>query len=279
MEIFGRNIKVVIESIAKDTKVFSSEDDFRIEFDAQFGTRATSTIKIWNALPSTVEMCKPQKANSKESKYAKIELSVGFGEDLFLLTSASILSVEQIINGLDRVLEIKAVAKSDLLQNVYVLDTYENQTVSSIIRNIFSSNSISSYSINLEDNSIIPSISLNGTLQRTLSELCKKANAVWYERNGKLFVESKSARSKRDSELIVLNSESGLLGSPEVSGTKLKVRSLLNSKLNYGTVFQMEFKDVLNDQMVKGDYKVQNGKHFGGNKTQDFTTELECVKV
>lgn len=279
MQLFGRNIQLLIESTKKETKIFSSKNNFTIEFDIQFGTRASGLIKIWNVLPSTVEMCKPELySNGKVKSYAKVELSAGYGDDLYLLTSASILSVEQKLEGVDKILEIKCGAKQDLLTSNYIIETYQNQTASSILRNIFLINKIVSYSINLDDDPIIPSISFNGNLKAALIDITRKAKAIYYEKYGKIYIESKEAKGKRESEIVFLGSLSGLIGTPEINGPKLKVRSLLNPKLNYGNIFFLQYKDQLNGGYVEGEYKVLNGKHYGGNKVQNYYTDLECIK-
>lgn len=272
MQFFGRKITVSIESPKKETKLFSSEDGFTIEFDNEFGTRATSKIKIWNVLPSTVEMCKPVK-----DQFSTVELSAGYGEDMYLLTSAKIISVEQKANGVDRVLEINAGARVDVLQN-YFSETFENLPVSMILRQMFLKNGIAAYSVRLDNDPLVSNIALNGTIQNALVELSKRASAVWYVQNGKIFIESKDAKAKRESNLLHLSSLSGLIGSPETKGVNLKVRSLLNPNLNYGTLFSLQYKDPLSDKYIEGNYKVLNGKHFGGNRIQSYYTDFECVK-
>lgn len=285
-KLFGRNIELVLESTrstgsgqAKETKTFSSKDGFSIEFDVQFGTRASSTVKIYNVLPSTVEMCKPEKSNSKQIKSAKLELSAGYGDELSLLLSANILSYEQKISGVDRILEIKAGSNVDVLQNTYVVETYQNQTMPAILKNIFQSNSISFYEINLDSSEVVSSISFANTLQNVLVDICKKAKAVFYMRNGKIIIETKEAKGKRESDLVFLSNESGLIGSPEINGSKLKVKSLLNPNLNAGQVFAMDYFSAFENKTISGNYKIGNGKHSGGDKIQSFFTELECVKV
>lgn len=270
MQLFERNIEVLIESPNGKTKIFSSKAGFTIEFDIQFGTRASGIVKISNVLSSTLEMCKPENPGTKKVKYANVELSAGYKDDLYLLTSASILSVEQKIKGVDKILEIKCGAKQDVLTTNYIIETYQNTFASLILKSIFLKNRITAYSINLDSDPVIPSISFSGNLKNALIEITKKTNAVWYEKNGKIYVESKNAKAKRDVEVVSLGSRSGLINSPETNGVKLKLRSLLNPKLNYGSVFYLE--------NLKDYYKVLNGKHFGGNKIQNYYTDLECIK-
>lgn len=102
MHLFSRNVQVRIESVDGQAKMFKSEDGFTIEFECGFGTRATSKVKLWNVLNSAVEMC-----NSKNNKRAKLELYAGYEEEIYLLTSAYILSHDVKKSGADRVLEIQ----------------------------------------------------------------------------------------------------------------------------------------------------------------------------
>ena len=278
MILFGRKIELTLISAKNETKTFSSSDGFTIEFEIGFGQKAISTVKIYNVLPVTVDMCRPDKAGTKQVKFAKIELSAGYDDEITKLLSANIISIEQKQNGIDTILEIKAAANVNILQNSYVLDTYENQTARQIFTSLFSKNNVTGYEINLLNDSIISSIAFNGTLQDAIKSMCKKANANFFVNNGKIYINSNNYKGLSLPEVVILSKDSGLIGIPEVSGNKIKVKSLLAPKLTTGIIFKLEYFEFATQKNVSINCLIGNGKHFGGNKIDSFYTEFECVK-
>lgn len=278
MILFGRNIELTIISTKNDTKLFSSKDGFSIEFDIGFGTKSISTIKVYNVLPVTVEMCKPEKAGTKQVKFAKVELSAGYGDEITKILSANIISIEEKQNGIDRILEIKAGANVNILQNSYVLETFEKQTTKQILTKLFSMNKVTAYEINLMNDSVISSIALSGTLLDAVKSICKKVDAIFFVNNGKIFINSKNYKGLATQEVVILAKDSGLIGIPEISGNKIKVKCLLTPSLITGVIFKLEYFENSTQKKLSIDCLVGNGKHHGGNKIDSFYTEFECAK-
>ncbi|HNE56470.1 MAG TPA: hypothetical protein PK079_25130, partial [Leptospiraceae bacterium] len=136
--LYARHIEVKIEPVEGEAKVYSYVhgsylDCFSIEFDVAMGLKAAAfTVKLYNVLKTTVDLCKPQ-IKGKSKQFPKIYLSAGYGNDIALLASGDIASYEYKVSDTDSILEIKSINSISKTFNTVITKTFTNQTANQII--------------------------------------------------------------------------------------------------------------------------------------------------
>ncbi len=275
--IFGRQIELKIESVDGNSKTFFSghefEDDFHIEFAVEMGKGFTA--KIYNVLRQTFSLC-----DIKDKKFAKLELYAGYREGInpSLIASGDIITSQYKISNVDRVLEIKGVQKSIEFFSQTTPVTYFNATINAILEAVLQKNNIRKYQINFFDSKLIPQFVSSENLKKDLDELCKKAKLIHYFSRGILVIEPAEFKKQKLSEIVLLDRESGMIGSPERKGLNYQIKSLLNPELAVGEFVRVNYRDNASDEKIESEFKILSGKHTADLQNQ-FYTEFECVKV
>ena len=281
MQLFKRSIRVQIISVSGDVKIFDSKN-FTIEFTSEFGGKSPSTVKLFNVLDSTADMCRYQTVWDNKLKihipvkFASVELFAGYNEEYSKLISAQIVSHEMKRSGTERILEIKAGAFASSMNQI-VMNTYEFVPASEVFRDLFRKADIPNYELKLDEDLVIDRISLTGTVDKAVNDLCARTKSRMIVRYGKIIIEGN--KWKLPSEIVLLSRESGLIGSPLKNGTKWKVKSLLNPMLTAGEVFELQYSPSTESVMFKDQLKIIFGHHSGSNRSENFYTEFECVKA
>lgn len=275
MQFFKRSIRVQIISVSGDVKIFDSKN-FTVEFTSEFGGKSPSTVKLFNVLDSTADMCRPELKGNVPVKFASVELFAGYNEEYSKLISAQIVSHEMKRSGTERILEIKAGAFASSMNQI-VMNTYEFVPASEVFRDLFRKADIPNYELKLDDDLVIDRISLTGTVDKAVNDLCARTKSRMIVRYGKIIIEGN--KWKLPSEIVLLSRESGLIGSPLKNGTKWKVKSLLNPMLTAGEVFELQYSPSTESVTFKDQLKIISGHHSGSNRSENFYTEFECVKA
>jgi hypothetical protein len=133
-----------------------------------------------------------------------------------------------------------------------------------------------------------------------LRDICTSAGASWSIQNGKLVVIPLTGYLP--GEAVVLNSATGMIGIPEVTEGGIRVRCLINSRLQIGGLIQLNSADIrkafLNGtwawspqrleaytgilpKVLPGDgfYKVYVLEYSGDTRGQDWYADIVCLAV
>lgn len=110
---------------------------------------------------------------------------------------------------------------------------------------------------------------MSGPVQKELDRLTKTYGLDWSIQNGQLQLLA-SGDAIEPGDAIVLNSDTGMIGSPE-SGENgvVEVRSLLIPQLTPGRVVKLE------SRQVNGFYRVEKTTYQGDTRGQDWYADLE----
>lgn len=102
------------------------------------------------------------------------------------------------------------------------------------------------------------------------------------------------------SEAVVLNSDTGMIGRPQMTTLGVNVECLLNPKLNVGVIVKIENSKIIREayqtevstsammsnfastdyyESVDGYYKIIARQHVGDNRGNEWTTSLICTAV
>ena len=135
---------------------------------------------------------------------------------------------------------------------------------------------------------------LAGSTRRVLDVFAREHGAAWSIQDG--YLDIVAADAALPVEAIVVNSETGMLGAPEVSGKGIKVKMLLNPQVRINGMIILDNNNIkiqalqqyTNGPKVRdkklirldpdGRYKVYKLKHEGDTRG-DGSTEVECVAL
>ena len=245
-------------------------DKFDIDFRVPFSTKEEpdiSEVKIFNLSQSTI--------SSIESK-AYVILNAGYKGDVGNILSGKIESINTEWQGVDKITTIKVSDGGFEWRDTKTQKTYQAGSTAKYIMNDLAS------MLGLEVAEISPKKdivyqlgkSISGSVEAALRRLVKDTESKMYINKGRLYIRDKNKGTETG---FLLNSEHGLIGSPEKideedekgnKTIKYKVQSLLNHKISTDSLIQIESKTI------NGNYRVESGVHFG-----DFTTEMIVVPI
>jgi hypothetical protein len=129
-----------------------------------------------------------------------------------------------------------------------------------------------------------------------MAELAKKNNCRWSIQNGVVTLIPESGYLP--GEAIVINSSTGMIGTPESTDNGIMIRCQLNPFIKIGRAVKINNKDI-NQAVVKsqfgfpsyqslyypatvtgaGLYRVLVAEHFGDTRGQDWYTDLTCLSI
>ena len=110
---------------------------------------------------------------------------------------------------------------------------------------------------------------VSGTFKSVLDKICKNQKLKWQITDGILNIYPKE--QNLSDEIIKLDSNSGLIGSPEPTEEGYKFTSLLRHDINIGTLLEVEA------ELIKGRFIVINLTHNGELDSNQWFTVCECM--
>lgn len=248
-------------------------DDFRIEFDVPFSTSKDpdiAEVSIYNLSKESI--------SAIESKAYTI-LNVGYKGDIGNILSGKVESISTKWDKVDKITTIKVSDGGFEWRNTRIQKTYAKGSTAKYIMQDLSG------LLGLEVAEVSPKNDITYQLGRTISGDVEKAlkglvadtDSKMYINKGKLYIRDKN---KGTSIGFLLNSDTGLLGSPEKveeenakkkKVTKYNVKCLLNHKITTDSIIQIE------SRTVSGNYRVESGSHICNGS--EFITEMVVVPM
>jgi hypothetical protein len=277
--LYKRVLSCELESSNGERKTFLHNIDegslFRIDFTAEF--TGSATVSLYNVNEVTINMVKSTKVSGK-TKFANLQLQAGYDKDIYLISTGEIVQSLVKRNQADKILELKISPKANLLTE-YAIPKQYNGTLQTILKQFLLDNGILSYEIlTLLGMDQIMDFASTGTVEQNLSRICKLLKAEYYLYLGKLVIATKDQSSFLKNQKVILDKESGLIGSPVVKGAGYTVKSLLNPKIAMNQVLEIGFNDPSDfTKPIKRDFIVKSGKHFGSSFSNDFYTEFDVI--
>lgn len=219
-----------------------------------------------------------------QKKFTKIQLSAGYGNNIGLIFKGEIRNTFQSRKGVDKVATIYSGDGEKDWQNAIFNKTYtENISIKTIIQDLFKTFKNSG----LGDLDGIPDVkdklrgqALSGSSKDILDKYADEYNFEWSIQDGNIIV-SKNDGLLRKNEAVLINSKTGMIGTPTVTEIGADVTTLLNPKLlpNFG--FKIEsinaefqignlfFRDIKRTS-AEGLYKVQEVNFRGDSREGEW---------
>lgn len=272
--LYGRHIEVTIRGTDGKNKTFTSLPDnserFSIEFDVKFEEKAVSTIKLYNILTSTIDLCKASKKD-----FANVQLIAGYEGFINPICTGKIIDYIIRQTGSNKILELK-IANISLTK---IASNFVKTKASKILENLLDNAGIK-YNFQITYDPEIEQIALTGNVMTAVDIICNLISAdYYYKENDILNIVSISKNPTE--QIIFLDRTSGLIGHPEFNAKikGYKVKSLLNGKIQKGNLVELKFNELSNNEVKQIKAKVKTGRHIGSSFSANYYTEFDCEKV
>lgn len=240
------------------------------EFETNFSTDSdgnTGNIKLYNLSEETIALFK---------KGQLFTLSAGYRDDLGIILLGVIVSATTTWEGTEKITTAVIGDCTDRWLNVTINKTWRaGIKASEVAKDVVANLGLGTDGISIpKDITYSRGKTFSCTCKRALEELARDLGLKLHFTGGKLYLKP---TEKGLTEVVVLNSDSGLMGSPEKvetdrekPGKRCKVQSLLNYRLRSDAVVKIESKTI------QGLWRIDKGKHVLNG--DDFHTEMEVVK-
>lgn len=258
MRLYKRIIRVVIGQEDSDAL---SIDGLYIQIDIKKMISAKpneGTVSIFNLSDAT--------ENQIKDKGIRIRVFAGYDERPVLIHDGDIRRVDRDRVKVDRITIINLGGNVIKLSQAFFNKSYAGQVS---VRQIVS-DSIPSFNIDATDLDQIPDdaflydFSFTGRTSDLLDKILNPIKVQWFESDNLIKF---SAGKKAFENVVLLNQNTGLIGSPSVTDKGTKFRSVLNGRILLNEKINIE------SRLVNGVYKVIQILHKGDNRDGEFVTE------
>lgn len=245
-------------------------------------------IKIYNLSPDNETKIKKE--------YDDIVLNAGFKDETRLIFRGNLKYVYQYRDGNDHITEIHggdgdADFKNSVMNETLAAGTTRKQLVDRAVKS-FSGGTIAGTTQVGSDQGLPRGQVVSGNTRHILNKVAKDVGANWSIQDGALQIVS--TRDVLPGQAFEINSDTGLLGAPEISDKGISLKMLLNAKLRVNGSVKLNNNDIkakkqkqnkpksgqTNKAPVRldpdGIYKVIKLKHVGDNRGEAFT-EILCI--
>lgn len=258
MRLYKRIIKTVI----------GQEDNTAISIDALYtqieikklisGKPNEGFVKIFNLAEST--------ENQIKENGIRVRVLAGHDNRPVLLHDGDIRRVERDRIGVDRVTIITLGGNAFKLSNAIFNKSYAGQVqVKQIVVDAIPTFNIEGTDIDqIPEDAFLYDFSFTGKTGDLLDKILNPINVQWFENDN--FIKF-SLKGQALDNVIVLNKDTGLIGSASITDKGVKFMSVLNGQITLNNRVKIE------STLVNGVYKVVQVLHKGDNREGDFITE------
>lgn len=255
----------------------------------------TAYIRVWNLSRDT--------ANRVQNEFDHVSLQAGYGEPGIIFDGTIVQVKKGAENAKDRYVDIMASDLDEFYNFTLVSKTLAaGSTQKDRLDAVMAAGKASGAKLG----SIPDNLGTGGTLPRgkvlfgmareQMNDIAKTAEASWFVQNGKVNLVKNTGYLP--DEIVVLNSETGMIGVPEATNSGIEIMSLLNPKLRTGCRVQVDNASITTTNVKQqgafptygainlpaslsadGVYRVLVSEHAGDNRGPQFETKLTCLSV
>lgn len=257
----------------------------------------TAVIRIWNLSDDT--------ANQIRNEFDHVSLQAGYLDPgpAMIFDGTIVQTKKGAENAIDSFLEIYASDLDELYNFTLVSKTHAaGSTAKDRVNSIAQAAQASGATLG----HVPDSLGTGGTLPRgkvmfgmareQMNDIAKSTNTSWFVENGKIHIVEDTGYLPGD--IVVINSETGMIGVPQQTNAGIEVGCLLNPNIKVGTRIQLNNADIASTKVnqqgafptygsinlvasksADGVYRVLVKEHFGDNRGNEFRTQLTCLSV
>lgn len=278
--------------IAADADAGIDLSELHIRFQVRNTTAQTlkrAEIRIYNLNQDT--------ARKIQNEFTRVELSAGYGDEVGLIFQGQIAQIQVgRENATDSYVHIFA-QDGDAAYNFATTNRTlakgwtPDQFYSALLQDLSSFGLTAGYKPDFSAESASRGMACYGMTRDHLRNLAEQQGCEWSIEDGKLnFIKLSSFLP---GEAVVLNSSSGMIGTPEMTIQGLVVRSLLNSNIKSGGQIKIDNASIASltinipyagNEVVPGTdadgyYVSRVVQHVGDNRGLEWYTSMICVAV
>lgn len=258
MDKFQRNYRLLVET--QNGEIIEIDPPFTMEFDIQRNVLQSTnvgSVRVYNLAKETRR--KIYKDDFTYDVYLKFQLMAGYGATMPTIFKGNLKRAWSVREGVDFITTIEGFDGGDALINSQINEAFKSGTpTNKVMETILASFQNRNVSIGAIG-------SFPGTLPRGNSVSGNSADLANALSKGGFFVDLEKAYCLNDSEciagsLLVINSDSGLLGTPVRDKTTLTFDILFEPRILIGQLITL---DSITGDNFNGDYRVISVKHRG----------------
>jgi hypothetical protein len=273
-----------------DLTIIPTDGESRIIKQLRVNFEITKSILSFpNLCKLTIYNPNEDTLSALQKKYTKIVLNAGYEGDLRLLFKGEIRNVFQSKGGTDRVVTIYAGDGERDWQNATFNKTFtENVTISSAIEEVLKSfKEVTTGVING-----LPQVAdklrgqtLSGSSKDILDGFADEYGFDWNIQDGEVIITPVESPLEGD-EAVLVNSATGMIGSPTITEVGADVTTLLNPRMLPNKAFKIEsvnadiqlgnlfFRNVKRTS-AEGTYKIQEVTFKGDSREGEWTSAVK----
>jgi hypothetical protein len=293
---YGRVVNLITSKGGKGIDLSQMHIQFHV-FAPDSDSPPTAIIRVWNLSSDT--------ANQIQKEFDHVSLQAGYVDPgPGVIFDGTIVQTKRgAENAIDSYIDIFASDLDELYNFTLVNKTLAagstpKDRVGAVIESAQASGA--------KQGSIPDNLGTGGTLPRgkvmfgmareQMNDIAKSTNTSWFVENGKVNMIKDDGYLPGD--VVVINSETGMLGVPENTNDGIEVRCLLNPGIKVGTRIKLNNADIATTKINQqgafptygninlvaskssdGVYRVLVREHEGDNRGNTFETRLTCLSV
>lgn len=280
---FGRIVKLSVGD-GDETLVI---EGLRIEFDIE----ATRVSKPNQATISVYNLSRHTRQRIKE-EFTRMKLEAGYADNVGTIFLGELQTVVNKKNGVDVITEISVGDGTKAIQNStanFTVDAGDDATQNAINGLIGTMEGISKGNISAAKDfpGALRSVVVCGNTKDELAKLGRKHDFEWSIQQGAVEITKNDAAIN---ETIEISSESGMVGSPEMTEKGVMVRCLLNPAIRPNRIVKVvsDFIEFDNNETPSGKresdqgagfFRVAKVRYTGNNEDGDFYCTIEGERM
>ena len=298
--LFRRNLRVIVGTAEEELTISNLFIKFEVKREAD-SSSASGKIEIYNLNESNETRIR--------ERGETLKLLAGYGDRLDLLAEGTTGNINREREGLDRITRIEYRGNVRLIEATFGHAYLGLVPVRQIVKDAIAGRAgravaspgdpggfptlpgIQGLSLGALD--AIPEdatemdFSFDGPVKKLLTQLLRPLEVEWYEDNG--IIRFSRRGMSMDDRVVVISEGSGMIGSPTITESGIKVRTLLDPRLGLDSRIRVESRvrgraasdDAANQRVFEagGDHKVLALVHQGDNREGDFFTEVETRRL
>lgn len=264
-------------------------EDLRISFEVSKTVEATpnqATIRIYNLAPANEAKVK--------GEFDEVLLNCGYEDGMRLVFRGNIKHVYRYRDGKDYITEIEAGDGDRDYQNAVMNETLAAGTTNrQLVQRAVGSfaSTAAGYTGDVPDKPRLRGKVISGSTRDVLGDVARDSGASWSIQDGALVIVS--AGGVIPGQAVVLRSDTGLLGAPEVNEKGITAKCLLNPQIRVNGAVQLDNNGIRAKRKKAeegggkepirldpdGLYKAVKITHKGDTRGADWITEVVCVAL
>lgn len=285
-EQYRRQVSLVASGGGQGIDLSEMHIQFRV-FAPDAGVPPRAFMRVWNL--------KPETADRIRKEFDTVELQAGYSEPGVIFKGTVVQTKRGAESAVNRYLEIIASDLDEfrnfsLINKTLAAGSSQQDQLSVVTKGQQMGN------VDITQSGVLPRGKvLFGIGRLQMDRIAKNTETSWFSQNGQINLVKRTGYLP--DEIVVLNSNTGMLGVPEATNEGVEVRCLINPRIRVGCRVQIDNASITNTQVNRtvadplvaqnfpaalasdGVYRVLVVEHAGDNRGNQFESQLTCLSL